>query len=287
MMMNKTQAANAAIAGLHAPTMDIHGLVAATNLLQGSLEHYGQLEKANNKEKQMFEANKYASDLLGKGDLDSIKKATPMLAYASPEMQQQARDLRTQLTDERNFGFQKDQADVHNEQFNKRMEFDLKQLNAQVEQWGKQNNLSEKQIQAHKEAAALQYKAQMAGITEQAKTRMANTQMQQQWHNDQIALQKIGMDQTKIANATKSLNDGLDAAFAQGTGLFNWASIDADKVVQMKNLAGNYAMQLMTREKNPMSPQAAVNQAMMMVTKQMPPSYTSSSLLDRVTNVLK
>ena len=252
-------------------------ILASTNAMAGALTNQSDLMAKDRKNEQMAEANTYVSGLLGKGDTASLKQARGMLPYASDAMQKQAQfvadDLYKAQQQEnwaKDFQNKLDEQKITHEQWNKTFEENKRQF-------GETKAL---QIQQMKNSYALG----MAGIAEQKAARMDNNKMMRDYRNAQLDLKATEYNTGLINNGMTSLGTNIDAALSQGTGMFNWANVDADKAVQIKNLAGAKYMQLVKSGVDPRSAAALVTQK---VTAQMSPSYSSSTLLGRVEKSLK
>lgn len=157
------------LAGLNAPRMV--SMTDASKGLQLGIQSFRNQQAEEGKRQSMAMANEYVSNLLGKGDAESIKQSRTMLPYADKQFAEQAQYMvhdieRGQDVAHRDAVFQetKEQNLIKNDQFQKTYE--------QTDRLAQEKNKLQLKLAQMQEAGAnfrnkLSVAAQMAGIDKQ------------------------------------------------------------------------------------------------------------------------
>lgn len=152
------------VAGLNAPRFV--SMADASRGLQAGIQSFRSQQAEEGKRKSMEYANQYVSDLLGKGDAESIKQARTMLPYADKQFAEQAQYMvhdieRGQDIKHRDDVFAETKAQnlIKNEQFQKTFE--------QTDRLAREKNALQMELQKMNESGA-NYRAQLSASTQLA-----------------------------------------------------------------------------------------------------------------------
>ena len=174
-MGTSNEMARAMAAGLQAPQLG--GMYQASQGLLAGIKGFQEQQENTAKKKQMYEADKYVSSLLGKGDIDSITQARTMLPYANEQYAKQAQYMVDDLRRAEDVKWRGDRATIDDAfktgEFIQKDEHFTKEMSQRAMLERERNSLQLKLTQMQESGAnsraQLSARTQLAGINRQIK----------------------------------------------------------------------------------------------------------------------
>ena len=234
------------------PIYNVKDMLLSGQALGDAVKGSSKLMQDNAKAQQQVEANAYVSGLLGKATPENYQQtllqAGSMAPYASAELMNQVKDTRGQMQYDQGVATHKaergediTQRGVENTRAEKTLNHTIEQDAAILREKGYDRESSY-------EIANLNAQVQRENIREQALGRQANVKMMNDHYQGALAQKGLENYQSQVGSSLQGVNTSIDSAIANGTGLFNWASVDPDKVESIKAMTNQYAMNLLAKK---------------------------------------